>query len=158
MMVWFPNSSTWEPAQEELMAINKLNPYIMFNGTADKALKFYEKALGAKIEGLMRFGDVKEVPSKPEDKTRVMHALVRLDAGEFMVSDAMPGKNEPTESNMHVCLNFDNVDDMTRKFDALSAGGKITGPLQDTFWGAKFGTLTDQFSVNWMFNCELKKG
>jgi len=31
-------------------------------------------------------------------------------------------------------------------------------PLQDTFWGARFGMLTDAFGISWMFNSELKKG
>jgi PhnB protein len=34
----------------------------------------------------------------------------------------------------------------------MSRGGKITMPLEDTFWGARFGMLTDKFGVNWMFN------
>jgi PhnB protein len=34
----------------------------------------------------------------------------------------------------------------------MSDGGKVTMPLQDTFWGATFGMLTDQYGVNWMFN------
>jgi PhnB protein len=46
---------------------------------------------------------------------------------------------------------------MAKSFDALANGGKVTMPLQDTFWGAKFGTLTDTFGINWMFNCEKKK-
>jgi PhnB protein len=58
---------------------------------------------------------------------------------------------------MHVTLDFDDAADMARKFDALAAGGKITLPLQDTFWGAKFGMLTDAHGVSWMFNCETKK-
>ncbi|MFN2447196.1 MAG: VOC family protein [Vicinamibacterales bacterium] len=59
---------------------------------------------------------------------------------------------------MIACLDFDNVADMTQRFEALGAGGKVTMPLQDTFWGAKFGTLTDAFGVQWMFNCEHKAG
>jgi len=36
-------------------------------------------------------------------------------------------------------------------------GGQVTMPLQDTFWGARFGMLTDAFAIRWMFNCHLKK-
>ena len=74
-----------------------------------------------------------------------------------MISDGMPGVPVPTQSNMHVTLDFDDPADMARRFDALSAGGKITMPMQDTFWGAKFGMLTDAYGIQWMFNCELKK-
>ena len=39
----------------------------------------------------------------------------------------------------------------------MGAGGTVTMPLQDMFWGARFGMLKDTFGVQWMFNCELKK-
>ena len=42
-------------------------------------------------------------------------------------------------------------------FNKMAEGGKITMPLQEQFWGAKFGMLRDKFGVSWMFNCELKK-
>lgn len=86
-----------------------------------------------------------------------MHALVRVGPGTIMVSDAMPGQPVASETNTHVCLDFDDPQDMTTKFDALAVGGIVTTPLQDTFWGAKFGTLTDAFGIRWMFNCMLQK-
>jgi PhnB protein len=46
---------------------------------------------------------------------------------------------------------------MAKKFDALAVGGKVLMPLQDMFWGAKFGMLRDAYGISWMFNCELKK-
>ena len=51
----------------------------------------------------------------------------------------------------------DNVAEEERIFAALSAGGQVAQPLQDTFWGARFGMLTDKFGMHWMFNCELPK-
>ena len=63
------------------MPIKKLNPYLIFNGTAEKAVKLYESALGAKTEGLMRFGDVPGMNVAPEHKSRVMHALLRIGEG-----------------------------------------------------------------------------
>jgi len=74
-----------------------------------------------------------------------------------MLSDGMPGVPVAKDSNTHVSLDFDDPADMTAKFAALAAGGKVTMPLQDTFWGAKFGMLTDAFGIKWMFNCEQKK-
>ncbi len=135
------------------MSIQRLNPYLIFNGTAEKAIRLYEQALGAKTEGLSRFGDAPGGKTPPEHKNRVMHALLHLDGGVVMVSDTMPGDPVATESNVHVCLDFDDAADMGRKFEALSQGGKVTMPLQDMFWGARFGMLTDAYGVRWMFNC-----
>ncbi len=139
------------------MPIQKLNPYLVFNGTAEKAIQLYEKALGAQTEGLTRFGDVPGSRTPPEHRNRVVHAEIHLGVGLVMVSDSMPDKPAPTEGNVHVCLDFDDVADMTRRFEALAQGGKVTMPLQDMFWGARFGMLTDAFGVNWMFNCTTKK-
>ncbi len=58
---------------------------------------------------------------------------------------------------MHVMLDFSDEAEATKAFDALGAGGNVTMPLQNTFWGAKFGMLRDAFGVSWMFNCDLKK-
>lgn len=45
--------------------------------------------------------------------------------------------------------------DMEKVFQRMAEGGTVTMPLQDTFWGARFGMLRDRFGVNWMFNCDL---
>jgi PhnB protein len=88
-----------------------------------------------------------------EHKQRVVHARLRIGEGIVMISDAPPDMAVALEGNVHVCLDFDQVTDATARFDALAQGGKITMPLQDTFWGATFGMLTDAFGVRWMFNC-----
>jgi len=87
----------------------------------------------------------------------VMHALLRVGAGVVMLSDTMPSQAVVTEGSVHVCLDFDDARDMAKKFEALAAGGKVGMPLQDMFWGATFGKLTDRFGVHWMFNCEKKR-
>lgn len=141
------------------MAIKDLNPYLNFDGDGDQAIKLYESALGAKVEALSRFGDTPGFSGAPENKNRVMHALLRFENGSaIMISDTMPGMPFTAGNNVHVCLHFEDVTDMTRKFEALSVGGKVTMPLNDTFWGAKFGMLVDAHGVSWMFNCDLKQG
>jgi PhnB protein len=136
------------------MSITNVNPYLNFDGTASNAIKLYESALGAKAESVMPFGD----KGPPGTKDRVMHASLRIGGGVVMLSDTMPDMPPPAGNNMHVSVNCDDAADMAKKFDALAVGGQVRMPLQDTFWGAKFGMLTDAFGINWMFNCELKKG
>src|SRR6185295_12117917 len=114
------------------MAIKKLNPYLNYDGNAAKAIALYERVLGAKVEGLQRFGDVPGPGSSPETKDRVMHAVLHIGEGLVMVSDGMPGKPPTLGSNVHITLDFDNEADMAQKFDGLAAGGKIEMPLQDT--------------------------
>ena len=139
------------------MAIRKLNPYLNFDGTAAKAIALYEKALSAKVETVQKFGDAKGMAVAPENKDRVMHAVLRIGEGVIMISDSQPGVPVTSGNNAHVTLDFDDAADMARRFDALSAGGRITMPLQDTFWGARFGMLQDAHGINWMFNCETRQ-
>jgi PhnB protein len=147
------------PAKTEgaTMSITNLNPYLNFNGNAEKAIELYESALDAKVLHVSRFGEVKDMDIPPGNENRVMHASLRLGDGIVMLSDTMPNMPAPAGNNVHVSLNCNDVADMAKKFEALAAGGRITMPLQDTFWGAKFGMLTDAFGINWMFNCETRK-
>ena len=139
------------------MSIQQLTPYLMFNGTAEKAIELYQRALGAKTENVVRFGEVQGMTVPADQKSRIMHATLRVGGGLLMASDSMPDKPVAAGDNAHVVLDFDDEKDMAARFDALASGGKVTMPLEDTFWGAKFGMLTDAFGINWMFNCEKKK-
>lgn len=139
------------------MPIKEINPYLNFSGKAGEAIAFYQKALGAEVLNVQKFGEVPGMQLAAQDKDRVMHAHLRLGAGAIMISDGPPGMPIPTESNTHVSLQYDNPTEMTGQFDALAAGGQVVMPLQDTFWGAKFGMLTDRYGIRWMFNCDLKK-
>ena len=137
------------------MAITQLTPYVNFDGNAAKAIELYERVLGAKVEGgIHRFG---EMPGAgPDVKDRVMHAELHFGPGcVLMISDGPPGHPYTPEGNVHVSLQCDDVADMAKKFEGLAAGGKVTMPLQETFWGARFGMLTDPFGVRWMFNCPI---
>ncbi len=132
--------------------IKQLNPYLNFNGTAEKAIALYEKALGAKTEGTMRFGDIPGNTPAPENKNRIIHARLHIGGGIVMISDTPANMPTPPAGNTHVLLDFDDASDMKKKFDALASDGKVTMPLQDTFWGATFGMCTDAFGISWMFN------
>lgn len=143
------------------MSIKSLTPYLMFDGDAAQAIALYEKALGARADGIMRFADGPPQPGQtldPEDADRIMHALLRVGGGVVMLSDSFPGAGVPKTTNTQVCIEFTDKDDMAWRFDALAAGGKVTLPLADTFWGAHFGMLTDAFGIEWMFSCALKQG
>jgi PhnB protein len=131
------------------MSIKQLTPYLNFNGTAHEAIKLYQSALGAQLGG-------DPMPFE-KDASRVMHARLQIGGGMVMLSDSMPGQPVPESSNQHITLDYSDVNEMKRAFEALSAGGKVTMPLQDTFWGATFGMLTDRFHINWMFNCDKPK-
>jgi PhnB protein len=127
-----------------------LSPYINFNGTAAEAIALYERVLGADRVSVTRAGDVPGTTVGEDQRNRIVHGVLRLGGTQLMVSDAT--SSSPSGGNVHVALDFADVDEMTRCFTALSEEGTVTVPLQNTFWGARFGMLTDRFGVRWMFN------
>jgi PhnB protein len=136
----------------------ELQPYLFFTGNCEEALNFYKNVFGGEITQISRFKDAPpdpENPVKPEDRERVMHATFTSPDFSFMASDARPGK-EYGEGPISLSLGLSDVAVAQRVFDGLAQGGKVEMPLGETFWGAKFGVLTDKFGIDWMVNCQLQ--
>jgi PhnB protein len=60
-------------------------------------------------------------------------------------------------NNVHICVEPDTREETKRLFVELADRGKITMELQEMFWGSYYGTLTDRFGVQWMFNHTLNQ-
>lgn len=135
------------------MPITSLNPYAFFDGNAREAIALYEAALGAKAEGVMSYADVPDNSPAPANKDRVMHALLHIGESKLMVSDTPEGKPASSSSNVEIVLDYTDLEEMKTAFDAMSAGGEVTMPIEKAFWGAHFGNLVDRFGIRWMFNC-----
>ena len=128
-------------------------PYLNFNGNAVEALAFYAKAFDGKVVYQQTFGESPMAEQTPDDyKSKIMHATFQAGELTFMLSDCMPDQPVTGGNNTSLSLNFKTVADIEKTFAALSPGANIIMPLQDTFWGARFGMLTDKFGINWMFN------
>ena len=136
--------------------MKELNTYLTFNGNCREAMTFYAKSLGAELH-LMAFGDMPGPDGKPapkEVKDRIMHARLSKGPVALMASDTMPGMPFQQGNNFSIALQCESPQEVDKLFAALSAKGKVTMPVQETFWAARFGMLTDQFGINWMFNLD----
>ncbi|MEP7164829.1 MAG: glyoxalase/bleomycin resistance/extradiol dioxygenase family protein [Ferruginibacter sp.] len=131
-------------------------PYLNFNGNAAEALAFYSKALDGSVQFQQTFGE-SPMDAPPEMKDKIMHATFKAGDLTIMVSDCMPNFNLVAGTNVTMSLNFGDIAGIEKTFAALSEGATIGMPLQDTFWGARFGMLTDKFGFHWMFNHDIKK-
>jgi PhnB protein len=129
-----------------------IHPYLFFPGTCEEALEFYRKALGARIDMIMRFKESPEppppgmVPEGWDDK--IMHASFTIDGNFIMASDGC-GDGEGF-SGFSLSLSLPDEAAVNQAFSALSEGGNVTMPLSKTFWSPCFGMLTDRFGVGWM--------
>ena len=100
----------------------------------------------------MRFSDAKT--DSPTGTDRIMHAKLTKGSCVLMGSDTPSGMCLNQGNNFYICLNCESREETERLFSSLGERGQVTMLLQDTFWGARFGMLLDQFGVNWMFSYE----
>lgn len=131
--------------------IAQLAPYIFFYGRCEEALEFYKKVLGGTYE-LQRNTEAPAECAPGEDfKNKVMHASFTAPGITFMASDGRQAKPvDPEEGNISLALSIAKRTDGERIFKALAEGGKIKMPLEDAFWGGKFGMIHDRFGNEWL--------
>jgi PhnB protein len=131
----------------------QLNPYLTFNGQCEEAFKFYEKALGGKIQAMFPYEATPAGEHVPADwGKKIMHAALVAGEASLLGSDAMPDKYQQPKG-ISVALHVKEPAEAERIFHALAENGKVTMPIQETFWALRFGTCADRFGIPWMINC-----
>lgn len=134
-----------------------INPYLNFNAQTEQAFNFYKSVFGGEFTHFQRMGNVPDLPFELSDAEQqlVMHVSLPIDQGiTLMGSDILEsaGHTLTVGNNVYVSLNVDSAEEAHRLFNALSVNGEIEMPLENTFWGALFGSFTDQFGIKWMVN------
>lgn len=141
-----------------------INTYLTFNGNCEEAFNFYKSVFGGDFAHFGKFKDMPENPQHPiseSDKEKVMHVSFPIGNTVLMGSDT-GGEWSPNftqGNNFSVSINTDNKEEADRLFDQLTKGGKITMPMNKTFWDSYFGMFTDQFGIQWMvsFDADNRK-
>jgi PhnB protein len=130
----------------------KLNTYVNFAGKCAEAFRFYEKHLGGKIGMIMTRGELPDQSQvKPESRDAVVHARVSIGDTELMgadVDDAQPMRSA------YLSLSLESETEAERIYSALSDGGEVFMPMQETFFATRFAQLRDRFGINWMLTRE----
>ena len=126
----------------------KMNTYVNFSGKCAEAFRYYEKHLGATIGMMMTHAQSPEQGRvNPEWKDAILHARISIGDTELMAAD-IPNA-EPMRS-AYLTLGMDSDTDAERVFSALSDGGQVLMPIQETFFASRFGQVRDRFGINWM--------
>ena len=131
----------------------KLHPYFIFNGQAKAALDFYSAALGLEIGEMSTYGS-SPVPHQAEHRDWIMHAALNWKGETLAMFGDSPDLKLTQNPNVHISLNYTDLEEMKSAFTRLSQGGEITMPLEKQFWNATYGQLIDQFGIHWMMNCD----
>ena len=142
----------------------RVTTYLNFANNTEAAFLFYKSVFKTEFVGpIMRFADGPPCPGQPpmpaEQSRLVMHVALPILAGHVIMGSDAPesmGFKVNRGNNVYINLEPDTRAETDRLFAALGAGGKVEQPLQEMFWGAYWGSLTDRFGVQWMFNCMAK--
>jgi uncharacterized glyoxalase superfamily protein PhnB len=107
---------------------------------AAKAIDFYQRAFGAEVNNRM-----------DDPSGKVMHAELTIGNSRIMLADEYPGMGNPApgKEGSPVVLNLysDDVDALWKR--ATGAGATVTMPLEDMFWGDRYGQVRDPFGHAW---------
>jgi PhnB protein len=130
-----------------------VQPYLFFNGNCEKAVEFYRKALGAKIEMVMRYKESPEPPPPgmvpPGFENKIMHTSFRIGETTLMASDDCSAEKASFQG-FSLSLSVPSEAEADRVFAALADGGQVRMALAKTFWSPRFGMVEDRFGLGWM--------
>ena len=117
------------------------------------ALKFYKEVFG---------GEEGDVMMEPEG-TRLMHGEIVLDGHKLFLSDEFADKEGVATRTpetlggtcVRITLQTDHADEVVQR--AVARGATVLMPLQDMFWGARYGKIRDPYGHEWGINQQLKE-
>lgn len=128
-----------------------LSPHLVVND-GEAAITFYENAFGATLEAKM----------PAEDGKRLMHVHLKIGTGALFLHDDFPefgerGAQAPKRLGGTSCtLHLDVADADVAWERALKAGATVLMPLDNQFWGMRYGQIQDPFGHNWSIGGPVK--
>jgi PhnB protein len=137
--------------------MTSVNTYLNFNGNCEEAFNLYRKVFGGDFSYVGRYKDMPPQegmpPMSPEDGEKIMHMSLPISKETMLMGSDAGGDWAPNivqGNNVAISINTDSKENADRIFNGLSEGGKVTMPMDNTFWGDYFGMFVDKFGINWM--------
>lgn len=120
--------------------MHTITPHLVCDGASD-AIEFYKKAFGAV-----------ELARLPGPEGKLTHAMIRIGDSNLMLVDEFPdwgslGPRSLKGSPVTIHLYVEDVDATVAR--AVAAGAKVTMPVNDMFWGDRYGKVEDPFGHHW---------
>lgn len=118
-----------------------ITPYIVVNGAAE-AIEFYKRAFGA----------IEIDRAYSPDGKKIMNASIQIGDSRIMLNDEFPemsckGPLSLGGSPFNLHLYVEDADAVFNQ--AVAAGATVTMPIDDAFWGDRYGAVTDPFGHHW---------
>ena len=132
--------------------MTQINAYLTFNGNCREAMTFYATCLGGEPM-FQTIGDSPLADKMPAQmKDSILHASLTKDKLVLMGTDCVPQPGLIKGNSVSLSLQCSSEEEIRLCYEKLSSGGIATYPLEDTFWGALFGGLTDKYGNQWLLN------
>ena len=129
-----------------------LDLMINFDGDCRQAIEFYAKVFETEPQGTMTYGQAPHTAgyTVPEAaKERIMYSAMQIHGVTVMLMDYPPGMPLVKGDNISPTITSKDMEEIRRLFAALKTGGEVDMELQETFYSALTGAVTDQFGVGW---------
>ncbi len=139
------------------------NIYLTFNGNCEEAFQHYKSVFGGEFSYIGKYSDMPQESGTcpPDDLHKIMHISLPISKETVIMGCDMISTPDNTfiqGNNFSVMINADSREEADCIFAGLGATGNIVMPLDNTFWGAYFGMLTDKFGISWMVSYEAPQG
>jgi PhnB protein len=131
----------------------QINAYLTFNGNCLEAMTFYKECLGGELS-LQTIGESPMADKMPPQmKQSILHSTLIKDGSILlMASDMVSEKGLIKGNSVSLILDCSSEKEIKNCYEKLASGGRPDHPLENTFWGALFGDLTDKFGNHWLLN------
>jgi PhnB protein len=140
----------------------QVNPYLTFTGNCEAAFDFYRSVFGSDIayQGKYRYKDMAQMGGQPVPESegeKIMHVALPISKETMLMGmDSSEALGHAT-NNFSISITADSKEEADKLFNGLSEGGKVTMPINTTFWGSYFGMLTDKFDIQWMVSYDQRE-
>ncbi len=137
--------------------MTQINSYLTFNGNCREAMTFYKECLGGELV-LQTIGEspmAEKMP--PQMKKSILHSTLTKGNLLLMASDMVGEQGLVKGNTVSLMLNCSSEEEINSCYKKLSEGGEATHPLENTYWGALFGDLTDKFGNHWLLHYQTNQ-
>jgi PhnB protein len=125
---------------------------LVFNGECDAAFTLYQQCLGGTVTFRLTWGDSPMADQAPAEwRDKILQVTLTIGGTAISGGDILPGQYERPQG-FQLQLNLNDVAATERIFTRLADRGRVTVPLQQTFWALRFGAVVDRFGIPWAIN------
>lgn len=128
--------------------VDKVTPFLMFQGDAGAAIALYRELIpGAELKRIVHYG-----PGERAPKGQVSRAVLVIAGQELMIIDSPPVHDFSFTPSISLFVDCADELEIERLFAGLSEGGVVRMPLNNYGFSLRFGWVDDRFGVSWQLN------